>query len=255
MSDVIYFREQQNRHGVIRFVKKYRPGGFLRRERIEYTYDAVLACTFENPATINAVFKRVRKDYPHADVDNYNLSTFIEGYCKHRFFLISKWDYKDNLSKFYAGEKKHTVDWTDDINNALLGMDEKTQADTLNRIRMRGEKVNLSVVYSDLINDLLNPNFMITCESKKGKKELKYFARKEGNRLRLVETSNAAAKFSYREVMDQYEELQATNKNFLYSVIPALGENVSCKNLLQYLKWRKISTTVQMELKINSLNG
>ena len=253
MSEIIYFREYAGQHGVFRFVKSFRRGGFLKREKIEYTTDITEATRYGDPDNIKAMFKRIRKDYPYAYWDSRSLEDFKEAFKTHRFFLITKIT-DDNSNVYYCGEKKGMFDWTSDINEALIGLDSKTQAETALRIRMKGGKVNTNTVYLDLINDLLNPNFMITCESKSGKKEIKYFARKEGNRLRLVETSASATKFSYREVMSQYEELQGSNKNFLYSVLPVFKDNVSYKNLKQYIREHNVSNRLQMEIKLKNLH-
>lgn len=254
MSEIIYFKEYAKQHGVFRFVKSFRRGGFLKREKIEYTTDVTEATRYDDPDNIKAMFRRIRKDYPAAYWDSKPLDEFKEMFKAHRFFLITKVT-EDESQQYYCGEKKGMFDWTSSIDDALIGLDSKTQAETALRIRMKGEKVNTNVIYLDLINDLLNPNFMITCESKGGKKEIKYFARKEGNRLRLVETSASATKFSYREVMNQYEELQGTNKNFLYSVLPVFKDNVSYKNLKEYIREHNISNRLQMEIKLKNLNN
>lgn len=254
MSEIVYFKENKQQHGVLFFVKSYRRKGFLRRERIEYTMDITEAQEYSDPSLILTVFKKIRKDYPDAYWNSMPMEQFKESFKTHRFFLITKIDDDENYL-YYSGIKKGVCEWTLDIDEALIGLDSKTQAETALRIRMKGGKVNTNIVYLDLINDLLNPNFMITCESKSGKKEIKYFARKEGNRLRLVETSASATKFSYREVMNQYEELQGTNKNFLYSVLPVFKDNVSYKNLKEYIREHNVSNRLQMEIKLKNLNN
>lgn len=254
MSEIIYFKEYSELHGVFRFVKSFRKGGFLKREKIEYTTDVMEATKYGDTDLILAIFRKIRKDYPFAHWNSMAFDEFKEKFEKHRFFLITKVT-DDNSFLYYCGEKKGMFDWTSNIDEALIGLDSKTQAETALRIRMKGGKVNTNVIYLDLINDLLNPNFMITCESKSGKKDIKYFARKEGNRLRLVETSASATKFSYREVMNQYEELQGSNKNFLYSVLPVFKDNVSYKNLKEYIREHNVSNRLQMEIKLKNLNN
>ena len=254
MSQIIYFKENEEGHSVIRFVGSYRKGGFLRRERITYTFYVTEAATFDDADLMAKIKKRIYKDYPMGYVDLTTLKDFIDEYYLHHFFLIAKCE-GDDKYLFYAGESKHKPLWTSDINEALIGMDCETEESTKNRIRRGGDQLYIIPLYLDIINDLLNPNFMITCESKSGKKEIKYFARKEGNRLRLVATSNAAAKFPYKEVMTLYEELNARNKNFLYSVLPAFSDNVSYKRLKDYLREHPVNRAVQMELKLSHLSS
>lgn len=255
MSYIIHFRESDKRHGVIRFVKSYQKGGFLKRERITYTYDIKQATLYGDFSLMAKIRQRIYKDFPEAKVDESTREDFTSGYDKHRFWvLVNKTDGSGMPISFYCGEKKGQFLWTEDINEALIGLDFKTQAETAMRIKMHYERVFGTLVYLDIINDLLNPNFMITCESKSGKKEIKFFARREGNRLRLVETSAAAAKFSYGAVLAVYDELKTYNKNFLYSVLPIFKDNVSYKNLKEYLKGRPVSNRVMMELKLSGIN-
>ena len=76
----------------------------------------------------------------------------------------------------------------------------------------------------------------------------------EGARLRLNTTSDAAGKFTYKEVLATFEYLQTHNKNFLYAVLPVFKENVHCKQLENYLKKNKVSRMVQMTTKLRWLN-
>jgi hypothetical protein len=93
---------------------------------------------------------------------------------------------------------------------------------------------------------------MITCTSK-GSGVTKYFSREEGRRLRLVTTSQAATKFNYEEALTMYEYLKQTNKNFLYAVIPVFKDNVSAKNIEQYMRDHKVSRIIVMDLQLKFL--
>jgi hypothetical protein len=94
---------------------------------------------------------------------------------------------------------------------------------------------------------------MITCTSK-GSGVTKYFAREEGKRLRLVTTSNSAAKFDYETVMKMYEHLTQTNKNFLYAVMPVFKDNVRSSDIERYMREKKVSRMIVMDLQLKFLN-
>lgn len=251
---IIYFKENRNGHCAYRFVKSYRKGGFLRKERIEYTLDLVQAMDFPDMEVVVKAHKRLSADYPDAAVNYMDVEEFRDRFALHRFWLICRHDNNGQPIEYYSGTGKGHFSWTNDITNALLGLDAKTQEETFRRIRLTGDRITLIPVYLDLINDLMNPNFIITCTSKTGEQKTKFFARREGNRLRLVETSDAAKKFNYREGLEAFETLKINNKNFLYAMLPAFKENVSYKNLEAYCKTNNPSRALQMEIKLNALN-
>ena len=105
-----------------------------------------------------------------------------------------------------------------------------------------------------MTNELLSPVMMITCTTKREKQTTKYLARIEGNRLRLVNTSNAAKKFTYEDAMKQYEYLVTHNKNFMYAVLPVFKDNVHCRNIESYMREKKVSRMIVMDLQLRFLN-
>ena len=257
METIIYFEEDGKKHGVIRFVSGYRKKRFLRKERIEYTFSSASSKDFIDEEEIGMVLERIKKDYPDAVIHLTTWDKFLERYKKHVFWLIA---YIDDIgqkspSGYYSGSSCGHVEWTNDIEDAEIGLDDDTTDDTVNNIRKStGKKVFMMPVYLDLVNGLLEPNFMITCTGKKGKQETKYFARMEGARLRLNTTSDAAKKFTYKEVLAMFEFLQSNNKNFLYAALPVFKENVHYKQLDNYLKKNKVSRMVQMTTKLRWMN-
>ena len=257
METIIYFEENGKKHGVIRFVSGYRKKRFLRKERIEYTFSSASSKDFIDEEEIGMVLERIKKDYPDAVIHLTTWDKFLERYKKHVFWLIA---YIDDIgqkspSGYYSGSSRGNVEWTNDIEDAEIGLDDNTTDDTVNNIRKStGKKVFMMPVYLDLVNGLLEPNFMITCTGKKGKQETKYFARMEGARLRLNTTSDAAKKFTYKEVLAMFEFLQSNNKNFLYAALPVFKENVHYKQLDNYLKKNKVSRMVQMTTKLRWMN-
>lgn len=256
METIIYFKEASGLYGVIRFVKSYRKRGFLRRERISYTMDIREALSFKDNAALLLKAKlRTQKDNPDAEVCQVGLADFRHQYISHRFWLICRFDKKDVPTEFYSGlTQNNEAMFTNDIYNAVIGMDVKSETETVSRMRVKGEgKIGIAMIYLNLINDLLNPNFMLLCTSKSGERKTKYFARQEGNRLRLVETSDAAKKFTYREVLEAFESLKAGNKNFEYAVLPAFKENVSYRSMEDYIMMHNISRRVQLDFKLSSL--
>ena len=146
-------------------------------------------------------------------------------------------------------------EWTFNIENADIGLDRKSTEQTVDNIRKAtGERVSVMEIYLDLVNELLTPIFMITCTSKRSNKETKYFARLEGNRLRLVGTSDAAHKFTYEEVLAMHEHLVANNKNFLYAVLPQFKHNVHYKKIEDYMREMNVSRMVQLDMKLKWIN-
>lgn len=257
METIIYFEEDGKKHGVIRFVSGYRKKRFLRKERIEYTLSSASSKDFIDEKDIFLVLERIKKDYPDAVIHLTDWDKFMERYKKHVFWLIA---YIDDVgqkspSGYYSSHSCGNVEWTKDIEDAEIGMDDDATDETVNNIRKStGKKVFMMPVYLDLVNGLLEPNFMITCTGKKGKQETKYFARMEGARLRLNTTSDAAKKFTYKEVLAMFEFLQSNNKNFLYAVLPVFKENVHYKQLENYMRKNKVSRMVQMTTKLRWIN-
>ena len=264
MGIIIYFEENGKSKSVIRFVRGYRNKGWFRKERIEYSLTVSNCCLFlDNEKVVFKVCERIKKDFPEAKIYCTESSAFYRKYENHEFYVITKCDngYNDRESyandsghSYYSGMANGDIHWTTDLNDTEIYFDYESASEAVNHIRKKGGKVFAKTVFLNLINGLMEPCFMITCTSKRGKEETKYFSHLEGNRLRLVSTSANAKKFTYREVLETFEYLKTKNKNFLYVVMPVFKENVNCKNLESYIKENKISRMVQMTTKLRWLN-
>lgn len=255
MEKIIYFKENENQHGVLRFVKSYRKKGFLRRERIEYTLSYGSSHVFVDNDAIGMVVERIKKDYPKAKIYENDCEHFPKDYRTHLFWVIAHLDKNNKIDGYYSGKNDGKYATYTDLDDAEIGFDMRSTEETLNMIRrLTGEKYYVQPIYMDLVNGLLEPNFMITCTSKRGSQETKYFKRIEEGRLRLVKTSDCAMKFTYEEVLRMFDYLLGYNKNFLYSVFPVFPDNVNYKNLENYVRENKVSRMVQMTTKIRWMN-
>ena len=259
MEKIIYFLESEDKHGVIRFVKSYKPKRWFRGERIEYTPFSLESMDCEDDGIIVLSTKRVMKDFPQAKVFCDDYATFLKKFETKEFWVICHYDEEGAVDGYYSRQMSVTTDgrpWlTEDIKDAEISLDYKEAKMTRDNLRRTcNERFSVCPIYLDLTNLLLTPIMMITCTSKRGKQETKYFSKMDGNRLRLVTTSNAAAKFTYAESLDMFELLKSSNKNFLYAVIPAFSQNVHAKNIGTYMREKNISRMVQMTMNLNKLN-
>lgn len=258
MGTIIYFEEDKTQHGVIRFVSGYAKKRWFRKERISYSFSAPGdISTPYSEETIEHIKLRIKRDFPLAKIGVANNATIEEKYKFHRFWLIARWDSKERFNGYYSGSmnRDKSPEWTFNIENADIGLDRKSTEQTVDNIRKAtGERVSVMEIYLDLVNELLTPIFMITCTSKRSNKETKYFARLEGNRLRLVGTSDAAHKFTYEEVLAMHEHLVANNKNFLYAVLPQFKHNVHYKKIEDYMREMNVSRMVQLDMKLKWIN-
>ena len=249
---ILYFKEKAGEPCAIRFVKDYRKRGFLRKERIEYTFDLRQAYDFPELDDVLAASKRIMKDWPGAVVNWPDEEEFKKEFALHKFWVITQRDVNGDPYEFYTGrDKLHQAEFTEDINKASIGLDMQSEADTVGRLRTKGTRIAIDCVYLSLVNDLLNPNFMIICTSRREGQRTRFFARQEDTRLRLVETSDAAKKMPYREAIDTYERLKATNKNFNYAVLPVFKDNVHYKNLEDYVLKTRVSRALKMNLRLS----
>ena len=254
MEYFICFFKDKSKTGPLFFVKSYKARSWFRKERIEYSFNQLEAHTFNGEdVDVSKVRDRIKSDYPNGSVMTFSTKddAFGEIFSKNRFWVICKYGPNNEVCGYYAGVKDGKAIWVEDINKALFCMDEREEKETLNVLRQKGERVTYISVILDLVNDLLNPIFIILCESKSGKKEIKFFAREEGGRLRLVKTSFSAKKLTFSESIEMYEHLVVHNKNFNYAVIPNFKDNVNCKDLKSYIKEHPINRMVQTELKID----
>ena len=254
MEKYVIFREDKNKHGVYLFVKKFKPKKWFRREKIEYCIGAEQAESFSDNELMAKVCDRIKKDYPNAEIWCENYRTFTDKYVNHRFWVIGRWR-EDGKEEFYCGSDQHgKPEYTTDLNDVRFSLSESSINETLQTVRKSTrDRAYTRIVFLTLENELLSPCMMITCTSK-GSQVTKYFAREEGKRLRLVTTSDAAAKFDYETVMKMYEYLRTENKNFLYAVLPEFKDNVNCKNIEAYMREKKVSRMIVLGVQLKFLN-
>jgi len=254
MEEIIYFEENPKRHGVIRFVKSYSKGKWYRKERIEYCMESTDSLTFNDQADVDKACERIKKDYPDAKISHESFAAFSEKYDLHRFWVIAHW-VKD-VKEFYDGyDGQCKATYTTDMDSVRMMLSYSSARETYLTIQQTTrDRVWVMSVYLNLVNELLTPVMMITCTTKRDKQVTKYLARVEGNRLRLVNTSNAAQKFTYEAVLIMFEHLVSHNKSFGYSVIPVFKDNVHCRNIENYMRENKISRMVVMDLQLKFLN-
>ena len=253
MEKYVIFREDKDKHGVYLFVSKFLPKKWFRKEKIEYCISADQAETFE-PDVMAKVCERIKRDYPNAEIICEDYRTFTDRMVKHRFWVVGRWR-EDSTEEFYCDSDRHgKPEYTTDLQAVRFSLSESSANETLRTIRKcTRDRAYTRMVFLSLENELLSPCMMITCTSK-GSQVTKYFAREEGKRLRLVTTSNAAAKFDYETVMKMYEYLRTENKNFLYAVIPEFKDNVNSKNIEAYMRENKVSRMIVLDVQLKHLN-
>ena len=54
--------------------------------------------------------------------------------------------------------------------------------------------------------------------------------------------------------MKMYEYLRTENKNFLYAVLPEFKDNVNCKNIEAYMREKKVSRMIVLDVQLKFLN-
>lgn len=256
MGKIIYFEDGKEKNSAFRFVTYYRKKSWFKKERIEYTFSNYLANPFFDDAVVTSVSERVKKDYPNAKIYCTEISDFIAKCRTHAFWVICQHDADSNVIGYYSLVIGKNVEWTNDIEDAELTMDPDSANQTADNLRRlcAGKKIGVQRVYLSLENMLLTPIMMITCTSKRGKEETKYFARIEGNRIRLVETSDFARRNTYKDALDAFEYLQSHNKNFKYAVLPVFKDNVHYRNLEAYVKEKNLSRMVILSTKLKWIN-
>lgn len=248
------FREDKSKNGVYLFVKKFVPKRWFRREKIEYCASADQAELFADNEVMAKVCDRIKKDFPNAEIWCEDYGTFTDKFVNHRFWVIGRWR-DDSTEEFFCGSDQNGKPcYSTDMNEVRFSLSETSTNETLQSIRKSTrDRVYSRVMFLSLENELLSPCMMITCTSK-GSGVTKYFAREEGKRLRLVLTSEAAAKFDYETVLRMYEYLRIHNKNFSYAVLPVFKDNVSAKNIEAYMRANKVSRMIVMDLQLKFLN-
>lgn len=253
MEKYVIFREDKTKSGVYLFVKKFKPKKWFRREKIEYCVSADQASTFE-PEVMAKVCDRIKRDYPNAEIICDDYRSFTDRMAKHRFWVIGRWK-EDSTEEFFCDSDQNGKPcYSSDMNEVRFSLSETSTNETLQRIRKSTrDRVYSRVMFLSLENELLSPCMMITCTSK-GNGQTKYFAREEGRRLRLVLTSEAAAKFDYETVLNMYEYLRIHNKNFAYAVLPVFKDNVRSSDIEAYMQTKKVSRMIVMDLQLKFLN-
>lgn len=254
MEKYVIFREDKSKNGVYLFVKKFVPKRWFRREKIEYCASADQAELFADNEVMAKVCDRIKKDFPNAEIWCEDYGTFTDKFVNHRFWVIGRWR-DDSTEEFFCGSDQNGKPcYSTDMNEVRFSLSETSTNETLQSIRKSTrDRVYSRVMFLSLENELLSPCMMITCTSK-GSGVTKYFAREEGKRLRLVLTSEAAAKFDYETVLRMYEYLRIHNKNFSYAVLPVFKDNVSAKNIEAYMRANKVSRMIVMDLQLKFLN-
>ena len=247
MKKVIYFTEGKGAQPV-RFVKAYRKKGLFKRENAELSY-------FEHELDIDdemaeRIIAFIKRHYPDAQV-GYDTAEDFEGtMAKYRYYAVAMYVSNGGFYGFDTGSTRHGErEWTTDIKDAQLHYDHTSAQENASAIAMQtGSMVTTAIVYVTDVNPLSEQEFIITCKSKKSGRT-QFYARTEGTRIRLVRTSDAAAKFSFGLVIDIFDELKAKNKAFFYTVMPYIP-GVNCNELEQMRKENKIPVAINMTTKI-----
>lgn len=254
MAKIVYFEENESQKCIIRFVKGYRRGRWFLREKIGYSYSVGDALPLVDEVTIALVTAKVTKDYPKAIIHCEEYQKFMTKHQLQKFWVIGRWN-ENGREEFYSGnDQRNKPTYSEDMQEVRMMFAESSAKETLRTIQQTTrDRVYTRTVYLNLVNELLTPVFMITCTSK-GNGETKFFKKLDGNRVRMVCTSEAAVKFTYEEVLERFTYLQQHNKNFLYAVLPVFKDNVSARNIESYMKENKVSRMIIMDMQLRHLN-
>lgn len=255
MAKIVLFEENENQRCVIRFVKGFRKKSWFKKERVEYTMIQTEAYWFGEDMTVpEYVIKRIKKDFPNASVRIIGVDDFFENFALNRFWVIARYA-DDDQEEYYSGNGLfNKATYSKDMTEVRMIMSESSANETLRTIQQTTrDRVYTRTVYLNLVNELLTPVLMITCTSK-GNDQTKYFRKLDGNRLRLVSTSEAATKFAYENAIQMWKFLKTHNKNFLYAVLPVFKDNVNCKDIENYMRDKKVSRMIVMDMQLKSLN-
>jgi len=247
MSKTILFPIDKTRNASpFVYIKSYRRGGFLRRERIEYTYSRRGSV---DDGDVTAALARAKQDYP--DMGAYLID---DGMHTHDLSEQTFWVIFEHVTgRYYAGMGKRGLEFTDDIWEAEVIFSRSEALETLAGLRLtRGLRLTADSIILTCINKLTRPLFTITCTSRKSG-VTKFFSRQEDGRLRLVETSDAAAHFTYEEVMEEFERLRTSNKHFSYAVMPPFEDNVRAKKIGEYILTHKVRRGFVSAMKLKNM--
>ena len=254
MERIVYFVEDGSRKCAVRFVKKFCRRRWFWKEQIWYSYSLSEASVFDDNDELARVCKRVKKDFPDGKIWCVERGEFEERYRMKKFWAIVRWNEKGR-EEFYTGsELCGKASYSEDVSDADIFLAESGVQDTLRTIQQTThDKVAVRALHLTLQNVMLTPVFMISCTSK-GSQVTKFFKKLDGNRVRMVGTSEAATKFTYEEVLERFAYLQQHNKNFLFAVLPAFKDNVSARDIERYMKENKVSRMLVMDLQLKHLN-
>lgn len=247
MKKVIYFTKGEGIEPFF-FVKAYRKKSLFKRENAELSYFVhELDIDDETAERIVAFIKR---HYPGARVNYETADAFEQAMCKYRYYAVCKHIPNGDFYGFDSGcTSRGEQVWTMDIEDAQLHYDSTSAEESARAIASKsGECVTLTTVYVADTNPLSEQEFIIVCESKKSGKT-QFYSRTDGKRLRLVRTSDAAAKLSFGLSLGLFDELKAKNKAFFYTVIPYIP-NVNCADLERLEKEGKIPHAIDMTDKL-----
>ena len=249
MGKIVFFIQNKRVNvSPIVYVSNYRRKGFLRRDKIEYSYFAPWVVEDEDVLAVKA---RISKDYP--DVGEISVVDKLPDFKDQTFYVIREGN-RGKECHFFSNFGRHKgPEYTRDIMEAEVMFSLSAAEETLSVLRLtKGVRVTAERVVLTAINMLAMPVFSITCTSRKSG-VTKFYARAEGNRLRLVETSYAACHMDYESVMQTYESLHMTNRNFCYAVMPEFKDNVRARDLESYLMTHKVKRELVMSMKMKCM--
>lgn len=255
MSTIIYFIDDPKKKGVIRFVSSFRKGNWFRKDKNSYSLSLVDSEEFSDNTLLRRSIDRIKKDYPNAEIKCDSYSSFDERYSNQRFWLICRLNNSEYEDYYFGNDSGNKPCYTTDFGTARMYLTKRCANETLLTIQ-RGtrDRVFCREVVLNLVNELLTPQMMIVCEGKRSG-VTKFFSRIEGgNRLRLVSTSGAATLYNYDMVMYMYEYLIQHNKNFNYAVLPKFNDNVNYKDIERYIREKKVSRMVVVDLQLKYIN-
>ena len=247
MKKVIYFTDGEGIKPFI-FVKAYRKKSLFKRENVLLSYFVHELDIDDEMAEYIIAF--IKRHYPNAKVNYETIDTFEDAMLKYRYYVVTKYIPNGDFHVFDSGcTSRGEIEWTSKIEEAQLYYEHTSATENAKAAAAHtGEHVTLTTVYIANVNPLSEQEFIIHCKSKKSGK-VQFYSRTEGTRLRLVRTSDAAAKFHYSLALSMFDELKAKNKSFFYTVMPYIP-NVNCADLEQMYEERKIPVAVNMTTKI-----
>lgn len=265
MEKIVYFRTKIDGYDALRFVKSYRKGGLFKRERISYTFNPVLALNVDCKDDMVNIENRIVSDYNEARPVWITRDEFRNSYGKNCFWAITKRNEDGEPVEFYKGDDgKGNALFTGDVREALLCMDEQTQAQTISRLRVSrldcGSAVAMDFIFANVTNNLLNPNFMIIAVDKglqasNPSYNADYFCGfNDKDEVMLSDKSNDALRMSYASAICVYKTLCDRYKAaFRFAVLPAFNNNVHSSDIENYMKLHKISRNVVLDITLSKL--